>query len=122
MLLELSEWMTPTRTLKGEVALPFTSPLAVDAPFTRVHSSLNVTSCGLCHRNELPHPGIDGGFISDAYRPEPSSLVPVTELSALHAACTEDDLSERCTLFHALFDFGAVRQGAFSPDLELFVQ
>ena len=121
-LLELSEWMTPTRTLKGEVELPLTAPLTADAPFTRVHSSFSVTSCGLCHRNEAPHPSIDGGFISDAYRPEPNSLVPLTELSAQHAGCTDDDLGERCSLFHALFDFGTVRQGAFASDLELFVR
>lgn len=121
-LVEFAQWMTPTRTLKGEVELPLTAPLTEDAPYTRVHSTFGVTSCGLCHRNEVQHPTIDGGFVSDAFRPEPNTLVPLTELSAMHAACTEEDLSERCTLFHALFDFGVVRQGAFSNAVDLFVQ
>lgn len=121
-LVEFAQWMTPTRTLKGEVELPLTAPLTADAPYTRVHSTFGVTSCGLCHRNEAPHPTIDGGFVSDAFRPEPNTLVPLTELSAMHAACTEDDVTERCTLFHALFDFGVVRQGAFSNAVDLFVQ
>lgn len=120
-LLEFAQWMTPTRTLKGELELPFSAPLAEDAPFARVHTNLNVSSCGLCHRNEAPHPTIDGGFVSDAFRPEPTTLVPLSELVAQHTACGEDP-SERCELFHALFDFGAVKQGAFSPSLELFVQ
>lgn len=120
-LLEFAQWMTPNRTLKGEVELPPSAPFADDAPFTRVHTNLGVSSCGLCHRNEAPHPTIDAGFISDAFRPEPTTLVPLSELSAQHVACGEDT-SERCELFHALFDFGQVKQGAFSPSLELFVQ
>jgi hypothetical protein len=121
-LLELAQWVTPTRTLKGEVQLPLSALLAEDAPFTRVHTNLGPTSCGLCHRNEAPQPGVDGGFASDAYRPDPSTLVPVSELRAQHDACTQDDLGDRCALFHALFDFGEVRQGAFSMDVDLFVQ
>ena len=121
-LLEFSQWITPTRTLKGELKLPLEAEVSGDAPYTQTHSNFGVTTCGLCHRREEAHPTIDGGFVSDAYRPEVYSLVPLSELSALHAACTEDDLSERCTLFHALFDFGVVRQGAFSSAVELFIQ
>ena len=121
-LLEFAQWMTPTRTLKGEVVLPLEAPLSFNAPYTQVHSNFGVTSCGLCHRNEVAHPTIEGGFVSDAYRPEEYSLVTLAELSALHAACAEEDVSERCTLFHALFDFGVVSQGAFSSAVELFIQ
>lgn len=121
-LVEFAQWMTPTRTLKGEVELPFTEPLTDDAPYTKTHSTFGVTSCGLCHRREEPHPTIDGGFISDAFRPAPYSLVPLTELRAQHEACAEEDEGERCAMFHALFDFGVVREGAFSSSVELFVQ
>lgn len=121
-LIEFAEWNGPTRTLKGELEFPLSAPLAADAPLTRVHPNEGVTSCGLCHRNELPHPTIDGGFVSDAFRPDPGTLVPMSEVSAQHAACAVEDVSERCTLLHALFDFGEVRQGAFSRDLALFVQ
>lgn len=121
-LLEFAQWMTPTRTLKAEVELPLLSPLSAEAPYTRVHSNHGVTSCGLCHRAEEPHPTIDGGFISDAFRPDPASLVPVSELRAQHAACVDGDESERCALFHALFDFGEVRQGAFSNEVDLFIK
>lgn len=120
-LLEFAQWITPTRTLKGEVELPLTAPLSADAPFTRVQSNLGVSSCGLCHRNEAPHPTIDAGFVSDAFRPAPATLVPLSELAAQHVACAEDT-GERCELFHALFDFGTVEQGTFSQSLELFVQ
>jgi hypothetical protein len=123
-LMEFGEWTDATRTLKGEVAFPLDGGLAPDAPLTRVHSNLGVTTCGLCHRNEVPHPTIDGGFVSDAFRPDPGTLVLLGEVSQQHAACPEgdaDDAGERCTLFHALFDFGHLHQGAFSPDVALFV-
>lgn len=121
-VIEFSQWMTPTRSLKAEVAVPIETQLSADAPYTRVHSNFGVTSCGLCHRNEEPHPTIDGGFISDAFRPEPGSLIAVGTLKEMHDACGEEDQSPRCELFHALFDFGEVRQGAFSSSVELFVQ
>lgn len=121
-LLEFAEWTTPLRTLKGEVKFPVTTPLAPDAPLTRVHSNLGVTTCGLCHRNETPHDSIDGGFVSDAFRPDPGTLVPIAELAQRHAECPPGESTPRCEVLHALFDFGALRQGAFSPDVALFVQ
>jgi len=123
-LLEFGEWTSTSRTLKGEVAFPLDGGLAPDAPFTRVHSNLGVTTCGLCHRNEVPHPSIDAGFVSDAFRPDPGTLVPMSEVAAQHAACGEGpvDAGSRCELFHALYDYGTVRQGAFSSDVALFVQ
>jgi hypothetical protein len=121
-VIEFSQWMTPTRTLKGELAVPIEAPVSDEAPYTRVHSNFGVTSCGLCHRNEEPHPTIDGGFISDAFRPNSGSLIAVSDLKEQHDACGEEDQSPRCELFHALFDFGEVRQGAFSNSVELFVQ
>lgn len=120
-LLEFAEWTTPLRTLKGEVKFPLQRPLALDAPLTRVHSNLGVTTCGLCHRNEVPHDSIDGGFVSDAFRPDPGTLVPIAELAQRHAECPAGESTPRCEVLHALFDFGALKQGAFSPDVELFV-
>lgn len=121
-MIEFSQWMTPTRTLKGEVSVPIDTQLSDDAPYTKVHTTFGTTSCGLCHRNEEAHPTIDGGFISDAFRPNSGSLIAVGELKEMHDACGEEDRSPRCELFHALFDFGEVRQGAFSNRVELFIQ
>ncbi len=122
-LLELGQWYTPTRTLKGEVALPAAQPLAPDAPLTRVAQSNGTTTCGLCHRSEVADPLADGGYVSDAYRPNPGEEVKLPGLAAIHQACVDSsEASARCELFHALFDFGEVKQGAFSPDVALFVQ
>lgn len=122
-LVEFGEWVTPTRTLKAELALPLTAPLTADEPFTRVHFGATGTSCGLCHREEAPHPSIPGAYVSLAFRPSTRTLVPFSELTAAHDACTRDeDASERCLMFHALFDFGVVRPGAFSAEVPLFTE
>ncbi|MEW5740030.1 MAG: hypothetical protein AB1938_13945 [Myxococcota bacterium] len=121
-LLEFAEWTSTTRTLKGELKFPLPpGGVPLDAPLTRVHSNLGVTTCGLCHRNETPHPTIDGGFVSDAFRPDPGTLVPISEVAAQHTACGED-AGPRCEVLHALFDFGPVRQGKFSDEVDLFVK
>ncbi|MFO0679698.1 MAG: hypothetical protein U0169_24435 [Polyangiaceae bacterium] len=120
---EFGEWVTPTRTLKAEIKLPVTSPLAWNAPFTRILLGSNTESaCRACHRNEEPHATIPGAFVSDAFAPEPGTFVSLETLSTLHDACTSSgDASARCAMFHALFDFGAVEQGAFDRAVGTFL-
>lgn len=118
-LVEFGQWLSATRTLKGELELPRVDAFALDAAFTRTHFSPTVTSCGLCHREEQVEPG--GGSSSLAFRPLPQTVVPFTELAREHEKCTRSaDASERCMMFHALFDFGDVRSGSFDTEVALF--
>ncbi len=118
-VLELGEWTTSSRTVKGEVALPVASPLAPDAPFTRVDRGNGRSSCGMCHRGEEPHPSIARAFVSAAFKPERGTEVSLAELRRMHDAC-EADAGDRCAMFHALFDFGEVTAGAFADEVETF--
>lgn len=120
-VLELGEWMGTTRTLKAEVALPVTAPLAADAPFLRVLQGTERTSCATCHREEERHPTIPNAFLSIAFKPEPGTFVALAELEELHTLCTQaDDPGARCTMIHALFDFGEITEGSFSPVVQTF--
>ena len=120
-LVEFGQWVSARSTLKAEVELPLAEPLTPEAPFTRVLFGTSGTSCGLCHREEVAHPTPSGSFVSLAFKPVPRSLVGLTELRTLHESCTrEEDASERCAMFHALFDFGEVREGAFSSEVATF--
>lgn len=122
-LVEFGEWMSPTHTLKGEVHLPLTTPLSAAAPFERVRYEFGGTSCGLCHVGEEPHPSIPDAFVSVAYQPSFDTEVYLQRIEAEHDACVDtDDPSERCAMFHALMDFGDVRQGAFADDVAVFGQ
>lgn len=122
-LLEFGEWVTPTRTLKGEVALPITEPLAADAPYQHVLYSQPATTCALCHRGEEPHPTIPNAYVTAAFKPQKGTTVSTVDLSLAHDACTEAaDETGRCAMFHALFDFGTVKDGAFDKAVETFIQ
>jgi hypothetical protein len=120
-LLEFGEWTGTTRTLKAEIGLPVTGPLAVDAPFSRILQGTDRTRCATCHRQEEPHPTIPNAFVSVAFQPAPGTFVTVTELEELHTLCTQaDDPGSRCAMIHALFDFGEITQGSFAPVVETF--
>ncbi len=116
-LLEFGEWMGTTRTLKGEIGLPVTAPLAPDAPFLRVIQAVgDRTTCAICHREEGPHPTIPHAFVSNAFQPERGTIVSLADLEDLHMLCTRVDApGPRCAMFHAIFDFGEITEGAFSP-------
>lgn len=60
-------------------------------------------------------------FISLAFKPEPGTFVTIPELEELHRLCTMvEDEGPRCAMIHALFDYGEITQGAFSPVVETF--
>ncbi len=120
-VIEFGEWTGSTRTLKGEISLPITAPLAADAAFRRVLNGAGRTTCGTCHRQEDPHPTIANAFTSLAFKPDQGTFVTVEELEELHTLCTNaGDPSSRCAMIHALFDFGEVTQGSFSPVVATF--
>ena len=116
-MLEFGQWTGTTRTIKGEVALPVAAPLTADAAFQHILQGSDRTTCGTCHGAEEPHPTIANAFVSKALKP--SNELTVTELEELHTLCVSTGLeSPRCNFIHALFDFGEITQGAFSPVVE----
>jgi cytochrome c553 len=117
---EMGEWASSTRSLKAEVAVPVTGALDADEPFTHIQKFGEVTACGVCHGAEEPRTA-GAGSVSGALRPPPEKAVTLDALAAEHWACVESgETSERCEYYHALFDFGALRRGAFSEDVPLF--
>lgn len=121
--IEFGEWVTPTRTLKGEIGFPVQAPLAPGAAFEKIlfGNDRDRTACATCHRYEERSPTVAGGFVSAAYKPEPGTFVTVAELRRLHDACIDSsEASPRCEMFHAVFDFGEVLQGAFASEVETF--
>ena len=116
-VLEFSQWTSATRSIKAGLPLPMASMVASDAPYTHVRRGPIGTTCGLCHTAEQEEsPGV---YASTAYRPHARDEVPVSELRARHEACGHDVDGGRA-MFHAVFDFGEVQQGAFDTSLETF--
>ncbi|MEM6954446.1 MAG: hypothetical protein AAF411_14900 [Myxococcota bacterium] len=121
-LLEFGEWRSPTRTLKGEIAFPVTTPLMDDAPFhlELEGSTREGTSCGLCHRDEEAIEGRPGAFISDALRPRLRDQVNVEYLEYLEPRCDDEQDPEGCALLHALFEHGDVIYEDFDEAVATF--
>ena len=120
MLLEFGEVVTPDRSLKGEVKFPVEEAVSDSDPYTRVLYDANRTNCGLCHREEWPHPEIAGGYESLAFRPPLDTEMPLSDVRAVHERCDPLVSPYRCEMLTALFAFGPVEQGAFAPEVPLF--
>ncbi len=121
-LIEFGEWVTPTRTLKGEVELPTDGGAATLDPFARLNRQPGQTTCAVCHREETPSETVDGGYISVAFQLQPGSEVSLAAVRALHQACVDGgEVSERCALYRALFEHGEVKAGAFDPAVERLI-
>lgn len=121
-LIEFGEWVTPTRTLKGESFLPRDGGLAELDPLVRPRRNAVTSLCAICHRGELPSDVVDGGFVSAAFRPDFGTEVPLSTVRAQYDACVAaHDASSRCELYRALFDPGGVTAGAFAPEVERFL-
>ena len=108
-LLEFGEDAGEGRTIKGEVELPLERSLRASAPYDRVLATEGKgTSCGVCHDDEAPAPGLRPGLASEILRPTPEFEVPLDDLRQAAARCSSDDDDERCALLTALFDHGPV--------------
>lgn len=120
-VLEFGEWTGSTSTIKGELAVPFTAALAPDAAYKKILVGTDKTACSNCHRAEERHATIPNAFVSGALKPSSATEVPLEDLEELHTLCITSGLeSPRCDFIHALFDFGELTQGAFSPAVPTF--
>jgi hypothetical protein len=121
-LIEFGQFTSERKTVKAEVATPVIEPLPSDAAFTHVKDSETSTTCGVCHGGEVASATVPGGFESNAFRPDPELNVALSVIANEHDACEGDLESERCAMFHALFDFGDVQRGVFPTGALLFSQ
>ncbi len=108
-IVEFSTRISQTRSVKAELDFPVTETLDPAAPYNKIRSGTG-TSCRFCHSSESRHSAISfaEAFESEIIWPNPSSLVPLSQLSLLHQYCNSD--SERCEVFSGIFDHGPVRQ------------
>ncbi|MEO5770229.1 MAG: hypothetical protein ABIS92_17870 [Polyangia bacterium] len=119
-VLELAEYVTTTRSIKGEVAFPVEAPLSPAAPYDHVlePTGTPTTRCALCHSPEEPVSG-DGSlnrYISDVIRPAADEVVALPFVDAQRTACDPRQEPWRCLILSAVFGHGPVTQGSFSKD------
>jgi hypothetical protein len=111
----------PPRSVKGEILLPLSAPIAASAPYDRVRRD-GGTVCGLCHNSEARADNIAfaEAFSSASLRPRPDTQVSVDKLRTQAAHCDWQLEPHRCEMLSAVFDGGAVVEAQFPDAMPTF--
>lgn len=119
--IEVSEYTSPVRSIKGQIAFPLTAPLTQAEPYDSVRLGYG-TVCGNCHPAEQPAPQVTvtAAFESEVFQPTATTIVPLEKMLDDNATCDPQQDPQRCAILNALFNHGAVVTGAFSPDAPTF--
>jgi hypothetical protein len=121
-LLEVGEIVTTSRTLKAEFKLPLDREVTRDDAYAHLDFAPTVSSCGLCHAQEEPHPAHRVARVSVALKPNARSLVPLERLRAFAAACDVEANRARCLTWQGLFGYGEVVGTVFPSSFADFIR
>lgn len=116
-LLEFGELITPTQSIKGEIAFPVHDILSHSAPMDRVLDPGKGSECRICHGGEDPAPQYANAFSSDALQFRPFELVALDDVADEQRWCDPAVEPDRCARLDALFGFGPVEIGEFPEEL-----
>lgn len=116
---ELAEYTSPVRSIKGQLAFPVTAPVALTDAYDSIREGSG-TVCGGCHRNEQPAPQVTtaAAFESGVLAPLQSDVVPVQRMQDDWTTCDAQNEPDRCAILKAILAPGPVLNGSFSPDAE----
>lgn len=119
-LLEFGERYSEIETLKGELHMPATQPIPPTKPYEHLRYNADITTCGVCHRDERLAPDAvhPNAYLSRPLRPIDEELVGLAALRDAHAGCDPTVDPERCAIFSAIFDHGAVIWRDFPPEMD----
>lgn len=106
-LLELSQIVSTSASVKGEIEFPVRQNLPAHTPYTSIleTSAASATSCRICHSNELRYSAITAGvaFSSLLIRPDPFKRVTQTYLKNQALNCNQQTQPFRCAMLEAIF-------------------
>lgn len=119
-LLELAEFTSTTRSIKGEIPFPITAPVDDATPYDILFDE-DMTGCAFCHGGEVEVADRPGAYESDAIRPGFRELVSLESMERTHAGCDDEVDPIGCILLHALLDFGEVSETAFDEEIRTFL-
>lgn len=100
-LLEMSEVISASTSVKGEVEFPVLNNLDPNSAFSRILSPLGGgTNCKGCHSGEVIYSGLS--YVSTLVRPDPIKKISLPFLKYQAGRCTNmNDL--RCRMLRAIF-------------------
>lgn len=116
-VVEFGEFISATRTLKGELELPITETLEPIAPHDQIRSVEGGSRCKNCHEGEAEVEVTGGrGHTNVTLRPNDESIVDLELLATFADDCDAEVEPERCSVLHSLFA-GDVVHEPFRADL-----
>ncbi len=121
-LIEFGETVAPGRSVKAELEFPLETPFEESLAYTRIRNPEhdNITTCFVCHDDEVDEAGFPGGRSSMALRPHDRTILPLSDLQTEYAGCDAADEPARCMMLGALVAWGPVEHRAFDPKLPSF--
>ncbi|HSS38193.1 MAG TPA: hypothetical protein VLT58_05440 [Polyangia bacterium] len=114
---ELAEYTSPVRSIKGQLEFPVTAPVALADAYDSIHAGIG-TVCSGCHRDEQQATQVTAAaaFESGVLAPLPSDVVPVQKMQDDWTTCDPQTEPERCAILKAILSPGPVLTGSFSAD------
>lgn len=120
-VVEFSQFVDSSNTIKGEIEFPVQQNMARSAPFDRIRFGSG-TVCVFCHSGESRYTAITyaDAFQSKAFRPRPDTVVPLSGLKNEFSNCSPALEPERCQILRGLFGQGQVIESHFPSALPTF--
>jgi hypothetical protein len=115
-LLEMSELVSSTQSVKAELKFPITSNVVTEDAFSSLAATIGVgTDCRFCHTNETL---AGGSFARNAYKsdiiaPAASQRIITAAMRREASACDPSVDAYRCAILSAVFIDGAATDGTF---------
>lgn len=121
-LIELGQFVTPSRSVKAELEFPVHEPVTAEQALAHVRNPEHprITRCFVCHDLEEDEPLVPGGRSSLALRPAPRTLVDIASLSQLHETCDPTEDASRCAWLEALVTHGPIEHRPFDDAIGRF--
>lgn len=121
-LLEFGEARPNYRSLKAEFEFPLLMPVLASTPYDRVMFNDQITSCALCHADEVQDSSISGvrAFVSQSFRPTPGERVSLAALQHELDICDRTREPSRCALLDGLLGWGPLVDFEFPTQMATF--
>lgn len=114
-LLEVSEKVSGTSSVKGELRFPVDGTFTLDAPYSHILQAGGGTSCRSCHFSEARHLNITTGeaYASNIVFPDSSKRISSSALRVQSYLCDDTVDAYRCRMLRALMIDGQAQDGSF---------
>ncbi|UYL09907.1 hypothetical protein B9G69_004875 [Bdellovibrio sp. SKB1291214] len=112
-LVEFSQVISSTESVKGEIKFPVVSELDVAAPYDSIRESFG-TSCRVCHLGERSVSGFAGeAYASPILRPGSAGRQTALKMKLQTASCDDSDDPSRCKMLRSIFKNGNAQDANF---------